>query len=111
LLTIFAGTTPVDWRAAFYYHYYEFPADHRGRPHYSVITDRYTLAHFYAPAVDYWALFDRENDPGEMLSVFNNPAYARVQTNLMREVFRQRIELKEPVTDDPRAFGAPLPRR
>jgi arylsulfatase A-like enzyme len=104
LLPIFAGTTPADWRKAFYYHYYEF-AEHRVRPHYGVITDRYTLAHFYWPDVDYWELFDREKDPQEMKSVFGNPAYAEVQTNLLREVLRQRTELKEPEHDDPKVFG------
>jgi arylsulfatase A-like enzyme len=105
LLPVFAGRTPADWRTAFYYHYYEYPADHHVRPHYGVITDRYTLAHFYAPDVDYWELFDRAKDPGEMTSVFGNPAYAEVQSNLVQEVFRQRKALKEPDHDDPRAYG------
>jgi len=105
LLPIFQGKTPADWRTAFYYHYYEYPGEHDVRPHYGIITDRYTLAHFYAPDVDYWELFDREKDPGEMHSVFGNPAYADEQTNLMRAVCRQRAELKEPEQDDPRAFG------
>ncbi len=105
LLPLFAGRTPADWRTAFYYHYYEYPADHHVRPHYGVITDRYTLAHFYAPDVDYWELFDRAKDPGEMTSVFGNPAYAEVQSNLVQEVFRQRQALKEPDRDDPRAYG------
>jgi len=106
LLPIFQGKTPADWRTAFYYHYYEFPSPHHVRPHYGVITDRYTLAHFYWPDVNYWELFDREKDPGEMRSVFGDPAYAEVQANLMREVVRQRTELKEPDKDDPKAFGA-----
>lgn len=105
LLPIFQGKTPADWRTAFYYHYYEFPAAHRVRPHYGVITERYTLAHFYAPDVDYWELFDRAKDPSEMTSVFGDPAYAEVQTNLMQEVFRQRKQLKKPDTDDPKAYG------
>jgi len=105
LLPLFQGETPADWRKAFYYHYYEYPADHHVRPHYGIITDRYTLAHFYAPDVDYWELFDREKDPGEMRSVFGNPAYAGEQTRLMQEVFRQRTELKEPEKDDPKSFG------
>jgi len=105
LMPLLEGRTPADWRTAFYYHYYEYPADHHVRPHYGVITDRYTLAHFYAPDVDYWELFDREKDPGEMRSVFGDPAYAEVQTNLMQEVFRQRSHLKEPDRDDPKAFG------
>ncbi len=105
LMPLLEGRTPADWRTAFYYHYYEFPADHHVRPHYGVITDRYTLAHFYAPDVDYWELFDREKDPGEMRSVFGDPTYSDVQTNLMQEVFRQRSQLKEPDKDDPKAFG------
>lgn len=115
LLPILSGNTPADWRTAFYYHYYEYPAFHRVPPHYGVITDRYTLAHFYTPpgwmpkpnepVMDYWELFDRENDPQEMKSVFNDPAYADIQTNLIREVSRQRAALKEPATDEPQAYG------
>ena len=108
LRPLLQGHAPADWRTAFYYHYYEYPADHHVRPHYGVITDRYTLTHFYAPDVDYWELFDREKDPGEMTSVFGNPAYAAVQAQLLQEVQRQRLELKEPAKDDPKAFGAPL---
>jgi arylsulfatase A-like enzyme len=105
LIPIFEGHTPADWRTAFYYHYYEYPQPHHVRPHYGVITDQYTMAHFYTPDVDYWELFDRQKDPGEMKSVFGDPAYATVQTNLMQEVFRQREILKEPAKDDPKAFG------
>ena len=120
LMPIFQGATPSDWRKAYYYHYYEFPAWHQVRPHYGVVTDRYTLVHFYQPEIsdnsqmkpapipdDYWELFDRQKDPGEVRSVFGDPAYADVQTNLMQEVFRQRKELREPARDDPQAFGPP----
>ena len=105
LLPVFEGQTPADWRTAFYYHYYEYPQPHHVRPHYGVVTDRYTLTHFYTPDVDYWELFDRQKDPMEMKSVFGDPAYATVQTNLMQEVFRQRTMLKERAQDDPRAYG------
>ena len=118
-LPLLKGGRPADWRTAFYYHYYEYPAFHRVRPHYGVITGRYTLVHFYKPETwskdqteiatipnDYWELFDRQKDHGEMRSVFGDPAYAEVQTNLMQEVFRQRARLKEPAKDDPIAFGS-----
>jgi arylsulfatase A-like enzyme len=107
LLPLLQGENPPDWRTAFYYHYYEYPAWHRVRPHYGVITDRYTLAHFYAPDVDYWELFDREKDPHEMKSVYGDPAYSQVQTRLMKEVQQLRKDLKEPSKDDPKAFGDP----
>jgi len=54
LAPLLRGEAPADWRTAFYYHYYEYPQPHHVRPHYGVITDRYTLAHFYWPDVDYW---------------------------------------------------------
>ena len=119
-LPLLSGATPGAWRSAFYYHYYEYPAFHRVRPHYGVITDRYTLVHFYKPVAwdkapaeisaipnDYWELFDREKDPSEMRSVFGDPAYAAVQTHLMQEILRQRAQLKEPEQDVPAAFGSP----
>jgi arylsulfatase A-like enzyme len=120
LLPLLQGTRPADWRTAFYYHYYEYPGPHHVRPQYGVIDSRYTLAHFYKPDMkvpnsnpfsvsaipnDYWELFDREKDPHEMKSVFDDPAYAGVRTNLMQEVTRLRAELKEPEHDDPAAFG------
>ena len=40
-----------------------------------------------------------------MRSVFGNPAYADVQTNLMQEVARQRKAVKEPEKENPEAFG------
>jgi arylsulfatase A-like enzyme len=119
-LPLLKGTTPPDWRTAFYYHYYEFPAFHHVRPHYGIITTNYTLVHFYKPDAaverlanirpamipdDYWELFDREKDPGEMRSVFGSPAFADVQTKLMQEVSRLRTQFKEPAQDDPKAFG------
>jgi arylsulfatase A-like enzyme len=106
LLPLFAGRKPENWRTGFYYHYYEYPADHHVRPHYGVITDRYTLTHFYWPDVDYWELFDRVKDPEEMTSVFGNPAYAEAQMNLLQQVMDLRVQLKEPAQDDFRAYGA-----
>jgi len=106
LVPILSGAKPADWRSAFYYHYYEYPAWHRVRPHYGVITDRYTLTYFYTPDVDYWELFDRREDPGEMRSVFGDPAYAEAQSTLMKEVVRQRVALREPAQDDAASFGS-----
>jgi arylsulfatase A-like enzyme len=105
LIPLLQGTTPADWRTAFYYHYYEFPAAHRVRPHYGIITDRYTLTHFYWPDVDYWELFDRAKDPDEMRSVFNDAAYADVQKQLLQQVTSLRTEFREPEKDDPKAYG------
>jgi arylsulfatase A-like enzyme len=118
LIPLLKGATPPDWRTAFYYHYYEYPADHQVRPQYGVIAKEETLVHFYKPRAwnpdqlaiasipnDYWELFDRARDPGEMRSVFGDPAYAAAQTNLMQELWLLRQELKVPAQDDPKAYG------
>ncbi|MBX3738500.1 MAG: sulfatase [Candidatus Didemnitutus sp.] len=94
------GERPTDWRTAFYFQYFEYPAFHRVRPHYGVVTDRYKLVHFPAPpdrnGEDYWELFDLGLDPHEMTSVFGQERYAEMQKELMADLSRLRRELKVP---------------
>lgn len=111
LVPVFKGQTPADWRKSFYYHYYEYPVPHHVRPHYGVVTNRHKLVHFYAPDVDYWELFDLENDPRELKSVYGDPAYAEVQRELTTELARLRSELKVPDQDPPEASGRAVQRR
>lgn len=68
-----------EWRDAVYYTYYEYPSVHMVKRHYGVATERYKLIHFYYD-VDEWELYDLETDPHEMKSVYNDPAYAEVQS-------------------------------
>jgi arylsulfatase A-like enzyme len=102
---ILKGQTPKDWRQSFYYHYYEFPAPHRVRPHYGVVTDRYKLVRFYGTGEDYWELFDLKNDPQELRSVYGTRGYERAQSNLLKELNRLRAELQVPENDPPQAYG------
>lgn len=95
LVSLMKGDTPADWRKSLYYHYYEFPLPHRVRPHYGVITDRYKLVHYYLPDVDDWELLDREKDPHEVKSFYNDPAYADVVKQLHAELDRLRVEVQE----------------
>jgi hypothetical protein len=60
-----------------------------------VITDRYKLIHYYKPDVDDWELLDREKDPNETKSFYNDPAYADVRKELHAEVERLRKEVDE----------------
>ena len=64
LLPLLRGQRPSDWRTSFYYQYYEYPAPHRVRPHYGVVTDRYKLVRFYGVGEDYWELFDNQQEIG-----------------------------------------------
>ncbi len=105
LRPVLAGETPADWRKSFYYHYYEYPQPHHVRPHYGVVTDRFKLVHFYKPDVDYWELYDRQNDPLEMRDVSKLPENATKVEELKKEIQRLRTELKVPAEDAPRASG------
>jgi arylsulfatase A-like enzyme len=105
LIPILRGTTPADWRKSLYYHYYEYPIPHRVRPHYGVITDRFKLVHYYKPDVDDWELLDRESDPLEVKSFYNDPAYAQVVKELHAELNRLRINVQDTVDPPRSAYG------
>lgn len=105
LVPLFKGETPADWRKSFYYHYYEFPVPHRVRPHYGVITDRYKLVHYYKPDVDDWELLDRQADPNETKSFYNDPAYADTVKELKTELARLQVEVKETMPPPREAHG------
>src|SRR5262249_34439834 len=94
LVPLLRGQTPRNWRSSFYYQYFEYPAPHRVRPHYGVVTSRYKLVRFDRPDIDAWELFDIEKDPHELRNVSGDPAYAPVVADLKRELDRLRLELK-----------------
>ena len=98
LIPLLQGRTPEDWRTSVYYHYYEYPAVHMVQRHYGVRTDRYKLIHYYL--IDEWELFDLEEDPVEMQSVFDDPEYADVRLELEAELERLRSHYDVP-DDDP----------
>ena len=102
---VLKGQTPNDWRKAFYYQYYEYPEPHHVRPHYGVITDRYKLVHFYGTGENYTELFDLQNDPHELKSLFGQPDYSATQQDLEQQLVRVRKELMVPGQDPPAAFG------
>jgi arylsulfatase A-like enzyme len=105
LVPILRGQKPADWRTSFYYQYFEWPTPHHVRPHYGVVTDRYKLVRFFGTGDDYSELFDREKDPHELKSVYDDPAYAKTRVELEKELARLRAELKVPDTIPPRWLG------
>jgi arylsulfatase A-like enzyme len=109
LVPVLAGKSPADWRASFYYQYYEWPVPHHVRPHYGVVTDRYKLIHFYDADTQYWELFDRRTDPHELTSLYDDPNYSEARKELTAELARLRSELKVPEHDPPGASGGKLP--
>jgi arylsulfatase A-like enzyme len=105
LVPLFEGRAPRDWRKSFYYQYFEYPTPHHVRPHHGVVTARYKLVHFDRPDLDVWELFDLQNDPNELCSVYDDPAYATVVADLKRELDRLRAELKVPAESPKEAYG------
>jgi arylsulfatase A-like enzyme len=96
-LSVLHGKTPQDWRTAMYYQYYEFPQPHHVYPHCGVCTNRYKLIHYYLPGkIDEWELIDRERDPEELRSVYNDPAYADTVKKLKEQIVVFRKELHVP---------------
>jgi arylsulfatase A-like enzyme len=90
---ILEGQDPPDWRKSVYYHYYEWPQPHHVHPHYGVRTDRYKLIHFYT--IDAWELFDLQNDPHELKSVYKDPAYAQTVDEMKKELKRLMEQYKD----------------
>jgi arylsulfatase A-like enzyme len=93
IVPILAGDAAADWRKSVYYHYYEFPQPHYVHPHTGVRTERYKLIHFYT--IDAWELFDLEKDPHELKSVYDDPAYAQIVTDLKHELQRLKDHYKD----------------
>jgi arylsulfatase A-like enzyme len=96
LVPVLEGQTPGDWRQSVYYHYYEFPAEHRVHPHYGIRTARYKLIHFYD--LKEWELYDLEKDPQEMRSVYGDAAYADQRKDLTAQLGALREKYRD--TDD-----------
>ena len=99
LVPLFKGNSK-DWRKSLYYHYYEFynnrRAAHMVRRHNGVRTKRYKLIDFYN--IGEWELYDLEKDPQEMKSVYAEPEYAQVVTDLKAEL--KRLQTQYQVPDD-----------
>lgn len=96
LTSLLKGNTPSDWRSSLYYHYYEYPGAHSVRRHFGVHTGRYKLMNFYN--VGEWELYDLEQDPKEMKSVYGDASYAKISGDLKAEL--TRLQKKFVVPDD-----------
>lgn len=99
MVPLFKGNE-IAWRESLYYHYYEFYNDRRSahmvRRHNGVRTKRYKLIDFYN--LGEWELYDLEKDPREMKSVYRDPEYAQVVSDLKAEL--KRLQKQYQVPDD-----------
>ncbi|MBP5359886.1 MAG: sulfatase [Bacteroidaceae bacterium] len=87
-------TTKAKTRAL-YYHYYEYPDEHRVNRHFGIRTKRYSLMRFYGD-VNQWELYDLKRDPQNMHNI-----YGKLGTlSLTRKLKKQLLQLQE-LYDDP----------
>ena len=110
ILPLLKGQTPKNWRTHFYYHYYEFPGAHSVARHYGVTNGRHKLIYFYQN--NEWELFDLGKDPNELSNVYGNSDYTMIQTDLLVELKRLRVQYKVPEKDPDSVNNIPkLPRK
>ena len=98
LLPLLKGENPADWRTSLYYHFYEYPAEHKVKRHYGVRNDRYKLIHFYND-IDEWELYDLKEDPHELNNVYSDPAYAEVRTQMLHELDSLQVMYDDPIRE------------
>ncbi len=97
LVPLFKGNTPDNWRTSLYYHYYEFPGAHSVRKHEGIATKEYKLMHFYN--LGEWELYDLAKDPGEMRSVYDDPAYQEIIQDMKQELDSLKFTYGVPVPE------------
>ena len=102
LRPIFRGETPADWQTSMYYRYWMHnDGAHHVPAHYGLRTRRYKLIYYYNdpcgqpgandPAGEpEWELFDLQEDPCELHSVYHDPAYAAIVVELKDELHRRQ---------------------
>ncbi|MBI1357943.1 MAG: sulfatase-like hydrolase/transferase [Acidobacteria bacterium] len=92
LVPLLEGEAPSDWPKEAYYSYYEnswafrdmareqmtdpsfaYWTAHRVGPHRGIRTDRYKLIEYYTEG-PYWELFDLQQDPDELVNIYEEPS-------------------------------------
>ena len=91
-----------NWRKSLYYHFYEYPAEHRVKRHYGVRNERYKLIHFYRD-IDEWELYDLKKDPKEMNNIYGKPGTEKITQKMRDELWQLQQQY-----DDPIRFTYPL---
>jgi len=94
MVPLLKGEKPSDWRAAHYYHYYEYPQPHHVAPHYGVRSETgYKLVHYYK--TDEWELFDLNKDPNELKSLYSNADYASIKESLALQMKELQVKYQD----------------
>ena len=100
------GETPENWQTSVYYRYWMHLINHNVPAHYGVRNHRYKLIYFYGRGLGvagasevetqaYWELYDLDQDNNEIHNVYDDPAYAGVQTEMHAELDRLQRQFED----------------
>jgi arylsulfatase A-like enzyme len=96
----------AEWRDAFLYEFYEYPAVHCVRKHRGVRAKNWKLVHFWEQPEEY-ALYDLANDPDELVNLAQRPEH----TQRMKQLKTRLRQLRDEMDDrDPPGYVAPSVR-
>lgn len=90
---------PTQWRDAWMYEYFEYPAITCTGKMRGIRTDRWKLIH-YIQNPQGWELFDLEKDPEERNNLYGNPEYRSRADELKARLDRMRTELGDDRSED-----------
>jgi len=89
--------TPVKWRDAWFYSYYEFPdVSHNVTKHRGVRTEKWKYIHYYDPPFKFrqeYELYDLEKDPEERVNLVNRPTMQATVKELQGKMAQLRKEI------------------
>jgi arylsulfatase A-like enzyme len=107
LLPLLRGATPVDWRDAVYYRYFEhLDVCHNVQASYGVRTRSHKLIHYPGHGSGQvgasaqtrepqWELFDLERDPDELHNRYGDPEYASVVEDLTERLTALQLRYRD----------------
>ncbi len=84
----------TEWRDAFLYEFFEYPAVHCVRKHRGIRTSRWKLMHFWE-APEKYALYDLANDPDELVNLGQRPEHSTRLKQLQAHLQRLREETND----------------
>ena len=79
-----------------YYHYYEYPDEHRVNRHFGIRTPRYSLMRFYGD-VNQWELYDLKADPQNMHNIYGKPGTQSLTRRLKKQLLRLQEQYDDPI--------------
>lgn len=93
-----------------YYHYYEYPDEHRVNRHFGIRTPRYSLMRFYGD-VNQWELYDLKRDPQNMHNLYGQPGTLSLTRKLKKKLLQLQILYDDPIRHTVKDYDPTVIRR